>query len=264
MKVSLKKTILRKTILGYRKLRHQRGYGVHSPFVYTLITKVIEERHPYYAYQDIEQFRKQFWLRADPVVYPDRRRKGREHTQPLGTLIRREAISPRKGTLLFRLANYYKTARILQIGSSHDLSAVYLSAYAKGVWCTVLEPVPAFAAVAREMYAKSLFNPIDLREGAYEETLPGVLTDLKLVDFIFFNTCHEQNNPIRLFRECVNYTNEQAVFVFNEIKANRAMRQCWHEVCTSPDVTVTVDLYSIGIAFRNPKLHKRTYKAYLK
>ena len=32
-----------------RKIRHRKGYGVHSPFAYGLITKVIEEKSGYYA-----------------------------------------------------------------------------------------------------------------------------------------------------------------------------------------------------------------------
>ncbi len=34
--------------------RHRHGHGVHSPFVFDLITEVIEERYPYACYWDIE------------------------------------------------------------------------------------------------------------------------------------------------------------------------------------------------------------------
>ena len=42
------------TILFYRFLRHRKGFGVHSPFAFSFITKVIDERCGYYCYQDIE------------------------------------------------------------------------------------------------------------------------------------------------------------------------------------------------------------------
>ncbi len=265
MKGLLKKTFLRNTVLGYRKLRHGHGHGVHSPFVFALITKVIEEKSGYYSYREIERLRRQFLGRTEPVTIPSRRKKTGIYTLPLGRLFSREAISVRKGTLLFRLANFCKPSRILQIGGSIDLSPVYLTAYASAVRCVVMENRPAYVPLAREMCGEgNVAGCLSVHEGDYGTELPQVLAVLGSPDLVFFNTIHEQSDPVCLFRECIRLANEQTVFVFNEIQTNTTMRACWNEVCASPAVTVAIDLYSLGIAFVNSKLHKRTYKAYLK
>lgn len=41
---------LRRPFVWLSRFRHRRGYGVHSPFAFELITDVVYERHPYYAY----------------------------------------------------------------------------------------------------------------------------------------------------------------------------------------------------------------------
>lgn len=46
-------------IKAIRRLRHRRGFGVHSPFAFNLITKVIEENFMYYSYAEIEQIRRE-------------------------------------------------------------------------------------------------------------------------------------------------------------------------------------------------------------
>ena len=37
------------------RFRQRRGYGVHSPFAFRFITDVVYERHPYYAYRELDQ-----------------------------------------------------------------------------------------------------------------------------------------------------------------------------------------------------------------
>ena len=41
---------------GYKRWRHSRGYGVHSPFAYSLVNMAISPGHPYgyYGYFDID------------------------------------------------------------------------------------------------------------------------------------------------------------------------------------------------------------------
>ena len=74
-----------------RKIRHRKGYGVHSPFAYGLITKVIEEKSGYYAYKQIEDLHR--------------------------TLHDRQNFNKRKCRLLFRLANRFKPRCIIECGS---------------------------------------------------------------------------------------------------------------------------------------------------
>lgn len=263
MQILPKANTLRKSVLLYRGLRYRRGYGVHSPFVFNLITKVIEERCSYYSFNDIELIRKQFLFRDDVISCPDRRRKGQMRHYTTGQLVAREAIKPKQGALLFRLANYFQSKNILQLGTAAGLSTLYLTSYATGLRCIALENRPELASVARSVFEKGARNPVDLRTGDYRELLPGALEELEKVDFVFFNALSEQPDNVWLFNKCMKQAHDGSVFVFEGIKANRKMRELWKYIGGHPDVTVTVDLYSMGIVFFNKKLHKRNYIVYL-
>ena len=262
MQIIPKANTLRKSVLLYRGIRYRRGYGVHSPFVFNLITKVIEERCSYYSFYDIELIRKQLLFRDDVIAYPDRQQKGKLCRRTVGEIVEREAIKPKHGALLFRLTNYFKSRNILQLGSSMGLSTLYLTSYAPGLKCIALENVPEFAPIARIAYEKGGHNPVDLRIGSNKELLPQALEDLKQVDFVFFNTLYEQPDNVWLFNECTKYAHDGSLFVFEGIKANQKMREFWKEICARPEVTVTIDLYSMVIVFFNKKLHKRNYIVY--
>ena len=38
----------------YKRWRHGRGFGIHSPFAFDFITRTLRERLPYYGYDDID------------------------------------------------------------------------------------------------------------------------------------------------------------------------------------------------------------------
>lgn len=263
MQILPKANTLRKSVLLYRGLRYRRGYGVHSPFVFNLITKVIEERCSYYSFNDIELIRKQLLFRDEVIPCPKRGQTKRIRSRKIGDIVAREAIKPKHGALLFRLANYFKPQNILQVGTSVGLSTLYLTSYATGLRCIALEENPELATVARISWEKAARNPIDLRTGDYRKLLPGALEELGTVDFVFFNALSEQPDNVWLFNECMKQAHEGSVFVFEGIKSNRKMRELWKHIGTLPDVTVTVDLYAMGIVFFNKKLHKRNYIVYL-
>lgn len=262
MQLFPKATTWRKSILLYRGIRYRKGYGVHSPFVYNLITKVIGERCPYYSFYDIELVRRQLLQRDTPVTYPDRRKKGKFRTRTVGQIAEREGIKAKHGALLFRLTNHFKSKQILQLGTSMGISTLYLTSCAPDIRCIALENIPAFASIARTVFEKAARNPVDLRTGSLRELLPQALKDMEKIDFLFFNTLSEPENNDWLFETCLKKAGEETVFVFEGIRSNRQMRMFWQNVCRRPEVTVTIDLYSMGIVFFNKRLHKKDYIVY--
>ena len=60
----------------------------------------------------------------------------------------------------------------------------------------------------------------------------------------------------------MKYAQQRYGIRFWGIKASRKMRELWEEICACPEVTVTLDLYSLGIVLFNKKLHKRDYIVY--
>lgn len=92
------------------RFRHRCGYGVHSPFAFDLITNVIYEKTPYYAYRTLAEEEKRL-----PAV---RRRRGRS-----------ESLKVKR--LLFRLVNRTQPSAIIDAGRASS-SSLYLQAARPG------------------------------------------------------------------------------------------------------------------------------------
>lgn len=96
---------LKRPFIWLSRFRYRCGYGVHSPFAFSLITDVIYEKMPYYAYDllKVEQ-------------------KKRITTQGW------EKGIPRINRLLFRLVNKVQPATIIEVGKPSAASLYLQSA----------------------------------------------------------------------------------------------------------------------------------------
>ena len=83
------------------RFRHRCGYGVHSPSDFFLITSVIYENLPYYAYE---------WLKASASS------KSLPHY--------REKVN----RLLFRLVNYFRPKTLVEVGKGNGDAFRYMQA----------------------------------------------------------------------------------------------------------------------------------------
>ena len=231
----------------YRKLRYRKGFGVHSPFIYNLITKVIEEKTPYYFFDDIENFRKELLSRENPV----------------NTLAARETQHKNYGALLFRLANFFKCRNVLQIGTSTGVMSLYLALplrnsceyYALEERSGMLKYIQIFAE------NRSLKN-LHLMEGAYAENLQKLKSENDSFDFIFINTKGDSEKTNEALQLVETYIYENTVMVIDNIRSDDAIKKLWSQIKNRPDVTLTIDLFSLGLVFFNPQLHKRHHKNY--
>lgn len=84
-----------------KRFRYRCGYGVHSPSDFFLITSVIYETLPYYAYRELEKTGK-------GKITPRYRKK--------------------VNRLLFRLVNYYRPDFLIHVGEGKDEAFRYMCA----------------------------------------------------------------------------------------------------------------------------------------
>ena len=223
----------------YRKIFCRGGHGVHSPFVFELITAVIENRCAYYCYESLSAVRKQLHFDKNKIRYNNRE-------YPVKKYLDKYCFSESEDRLLFRLANRFSPRTILMMGSDLGLAPLYLTAYSKNTRCIVFEPEPDISAVARK-YTEKYSSSIELRSSYDFDTIGDV-------GFIVLGAGNE-------FEKYLRFVNDGTVMVIQGINSSKENRKKWRNICCHPRVTVTLDLYSLGIVFFNPKLHRKTYKS---
>ena len=237
----------------YRRLFCRKGYDVHSPFVFDLITNVIEDPCAYYSCDDIAGIRQQLIQKDQFIHYKGKRMSVKK-------AVYRYGISPKEGNFLFRSTNHYKPRTILAIGSSLGLTPLYLTRFDSTVQCVTLESEPDFAEMASHLLSKETNQSLQIRTGAYAALVPESLLQFTRTDCIFVDKNIEINDLDAIFNQCLPFIHDHAFCVIAGIRSSSEKRHFWKQISQHPQVTVAIDLFQMGLLFFQPKLHKRIYQ----
>ncbi|MDL2224338.1 hypothetical protein LJB92_03380 [Bacteroidales bacterium OttesenSCG-928-M06] len=231
----------------YRKIRYRKGFGVHSPFVYNLITKVIEEKASYYAFEEIEYLRNTLLLRKDLF----------------GKITEKETQSPRYGAFLFRLMNFLKCESVVQIGCSTGVMSLYLSMVAPSKTTSyLLEERVGLLQFVRDFSVAHNLGNIHILEGDYKESIKKISGERKDINLIFINQFPKTMTSEEMLFLCSPLIGENTVIVLNDILKNKHIKEFWLKIKENSHTRISLDLYQIGIVSFCKKHPKKHYKAY--
>jgi predicted O-methyltransferase YrrM len=252
-------------LLAYLRfwLRSGNAHGLHSPFVFGLYTSAVRHTGEYPAYERVEVRREQLLASEQAIEVTDFGAGSRTgqvgRTRRLRDIARTAAKPPRLAQLLFRLVNYFRPATIVELGTSLGLTTSYLALADSRSRVVTFEGCPNTAAVARETLAELRLHNVEVVVGNLDDTFAPALAALgQPVDFAFFDGNHRYEPTLRYFEQCLAHRTDDSVFVFDDIHWSAEMEQAWEAIKTHPDVTVTVDLFFIGLVFfrrKQPRQH---------
>ncbi len=236
----------------------RRGDGVHSPFIFSFITDVKNEKHPYYAYRTVEQIRKNLQNDKGTLQVTDYG-TGKSQKRAICDMVKRSAKSAKEAQFLFRMVTSYQPKTILDLGTNLGTTTLYLALANPQASIYSFEGCPETARIATTNFKNTKVNNIQMRIGNLADTLPAALQEIPNIDFVFFDANHQKEPTLDYFAQCLPHVNPYGIFVFDDIHWSEGMQEAWDTVRQHPQVMVSVDLYHFGILFFNPELKKAHY-----
>jgi predicted O-methyltransferase YrrM len=246
--------------LGPKYIRYQlsaanaKGHGIHSPFIFELVTKVFQDKTRYPDYAAVELLRRE--LQQSGALIPtvdfgagSGSSKAGGTERPLSA-IARTALKPSKfGQLFYRLAKYYCPSTILELGTSLGVTTAYLAKGNPDAQVVTMEGAPAIAALARQHFRQLEIQNIQVVEGNFDQTLTGVLQPLKRLDLAYVDGNHRLEPTLRYYMQMKPWIHADSILIFDDIHWSPDMEQAWETLKRDPMVRCSVDLFYIGILF---------------
>ena len=230
------------------KTRH----GVHSPFVYKLIDKVIYDFKDKSSYKSMEDLRKKLLKDERSITITDLGAGSHVNNQKQKQIktLAKNALKPKKlAQLLYRLAKEFQPKNIIELGTCLGITTGYFGKAVADAKIYTLEGCPQTAAVAKENLNQLKLNNIEVVVGNFDDTLPQVIQNLAQLDFVFVDGNHRKQATLDYFKWCLPKVHDQSVMIFDDIYWSAGMKEAWEQIKAHPQVTVSIDLFWIGLVF---------------
>jgi predicted O-methyltransferase YrrM len=232
-----------------------RGHGVHSPFVFDFIRNVLNDRTAYPEYKLVEGLRKKLLADNTPVPFKEfgAGTKTPGLSRSVSSIARGSAKNAKYGQLLFRIVRRYQPHYVLELGTSLGISTAYLAAADKSSVVISGEGNDSVAALARSNLGSLQLDNARVVTGNFDNTLPEMISQLPHVDLAFVDGNHRRQPTLNYFRELLKKTGPGSIIIFDDIHWSRGMEMAWTEVRQHESVTLSIDLFFLGIIFFRPE-----------
>lgn len=242
--------------IGYRiNASNGKGHGIHSPFVFDFVEKVLNDKIAYSEYSEAERLRKKLLADQTPVPMEDYgagSTSGRA-SKSVSQIAKVSAKSAKYAQLLFRIARFYRPHYILELGTSLGVSSAYLGLADKTSAMVTGEGNYAVATIAKNNFDSLGLTNVRVITGNFDNTLPEMVSAIPHIDMAFIDANHRKKPTLAYFRELLKKMSEHSVIIFDDIHWSKGMEDAWSEIKEHPSVMLTIDLFFMGIVFFRPE-----------
>ena len=242
--------------------RAKSKYSAQAPFLYELITQVINKRTDDNSCKKIEALRKELCKQKGTIKITDfgagstinnsKKRKVKD-------VAKNSAKNAKFGKLLYRIIQFYKPKNIIELGTSLGISTSYLAKADTNAQVFTFEGCPETAKIAKENFKKQNIKNTSITLGDFNLTLNEKLKEIKTIDLAFIDGNHQEKPTIDYFEKCLKYANNNTIFIFDDIHWSDGMENAWNYIKADTNTTLTIDLFFIGIVFVKSELSKENF-----
>ena len=243
-------------IKSYLKfLFHSKNeHGVHSPFVFDLVTKCFYDATKYQEYEVLKSYRKSLLENKNTIEVTDfgaGSRVFKSNTREIAKIAQTAGITPKNAELLFRIVHYFQPKSILEIGTSLGLATSALSLGNSNAKIITLEGCPNTMATAKKMFQVSSFkfpnNAVDFVNTEFNLFFENLKP--QIFDLVYFDGNHSKKATLEYFEALLPTISNDSVWIFDDIHWSADMEEAWEIIKNHPKVSVTIDTFQWGILF---------------
>ncbi len=242
--------------------KSKNQHGVHSPFVFDLVTKCFYDKTSKPEYLQLKKYRNELLQNKSSIEVTDfgaGSRVFKSNKRPISKIAQTAGISPKRAELLFRIVNYFQPDSMLEIGTSLGLATSALSRGNPKATITTLEGCPETAKIAQKQFEKFQLKNILLQTTEFSTYLKNRQPTTNNRQLIYFDGNHSKAATLQYFELLLPTITNETVWIFDDIHWSTAMTEAWETIKKHPKVKVTIDTFQWGLVFFRSEQEKEHF-----
>ena len=237
-----------------KRARHRRGHGIHSPFLFRLITTVIEGKTNNPGYMAFKQLKKEAIGLIKGPMTPELSNLFAHFNLPVSKsrkLFRKLELPLQYSKAVFRLVQYFQPANILYYGPTLGVNLAVVNMAINKSKLYYIEDEIIYQRFISELNIKS--NIIEINNLTEEQIFPDK-AEFSLINYPF--------DPVRsrkILQNRIDLHGPDDVVVIRGIHESKGMESVWMDLKQSTEVRVSLDLFEIGIFLFRKGLQKEDF-----
>jgi predicted O-methyltransferase YrrM len=239
---------------------------VHSPFVFSLITKCFYDKKSKPEYSILKEYRNSLLENKNSIEVTDfgaGSKVFKSTKREISKIAKTAGISPKRAELLFRIVHYFQPSSILEIGTSLGLATSALSLGSRSVGTkakiTTLEGCPETAKIAQDLLRQFGLANINSVVTEFHSYLSEVQLPTVAIQLIYFDGNHSKKATLDYFELLLPTLTNDSVWIFDDIHWSPEMEEAWKVIKNHPKVSVTIDTFQWGLVFFRREQEKQHF-----
>ena len=227
-----------------------KGHGIHSPYVFEWIEKALNGKENGPIQPQIESLRKKLKANNKSIEVKDLGAGSSTLTssqRKISDIAQSSLKSFKYATLLHRIAAFHGAKTIVELGTSLGLTTSYLASIPSNPSVYSFEGVPDIANQAASVFEELELRNIKLIQGHFDQTLPAFLKENHQLDLVYIDGNHKKEPTVNYFTQMLQNSHENTMMIFDDIHWSKEMEDAWDCIKANESVTLTMDLFFIGI-----------------
>lgn len=232
--------------------RHRNGFGIQSPFLFNLVSNIFRNKTRPDIVCIIEKIRKRLLADTRSITVNDLgagSEKMKSSLRKVSDIARYSTVPEKYGILLSNMAIAFGNSFILEFGTSLGISTMYMAASRPESTVITMEGCTATSVIASDNFREAGFTNIRIVNGSFDEMLPEIRNEKTCPGLVFIDGNHRKEPVIGYFNQVADMCDSNSVVIIDDINSSREMREAWYEIKNHKSVTLSVDIFRMGMVF---------------